>query len=97
MDKSVSGWNLVDLWLFRETGRAVFFLQKYDLNILSILPSRYRQKEQWPLIPGPAHKGDTDETDTGAEIIAKCRKECTGNRGIVLQFRQANEHFSHVM
>lgn len=26
MDKSVSGWNLVDLWLFRETGRAVFFL-----------------------------------------------------------------------
>ncbi len=24
MDKSISGWNLVDLWLFRETGRAVF-------------------------------------------------------------------------
>lgn len=24
MDKSISGWNLVDLWLLRETGRAEF-------------------------------------------------------------------------
>lgn len=39
MDKSALGWNLVDLWLFGETGRAVFFLQKYDLNILSVLLS----------------------------------------------------------